>query len=145
MRRALAAVALVLVLSACAVPIATPSPAPPNRYSWLMVHDWQRWGVQIGPKADPDGVHVAIYAWRDCAPAYSPCAWWYFHEYGDLDPDPGEELDPNAPPLEYAITRGVDGWHLLAGEHGKPLELLEVLDPGSTHPHLELGTELTAQ
>ncbi len=66
-----------------------------------MAHHYQNWGVQIGPKTDGSGTHVAVYAWLQCAPAYTPCTYWYFHEYDALAPGSVHN---------YSLTWNGTGW-----------------------------------
>lgn len=60
-----------------------PTPGTPLTYGWVMAHHYQDWGVQIGPKTDANGTHVAVYAWIGCYPG---CSYEYFHEYDALVP-----------------------------------------------------------
>lgn len=77
MRRLVAAGALVAALAgAGCTAIQTPAAGPVYRYSWVMLHDFQREGIQIGPKYDAAGAHWSIYWWVGCAPAYTPCTSW---------------------------------------------------------------------
>lgn len=86
-RRALAGAVLAIALAGCAgVQSDLPTPGTPLTYGWVMAHHYQDWGVQIGPKVDGSGEHVAVYAWIGCAPAYSPCMYQFFHEYDALAP-----------------------------------------------------------
>ncbi len=92
-----------------------------------MVHHRQAWGVQVGPKVDQDGTHVAVYAWKNCAP---PCEWEFFKEWDELTPG-SEHL--------YAIVWGQGGWALMFD--GRVLTTINVGGPdGAIY---EQGTEST--
>ncbi len=101
-RSALAGLA-VLALTGC-VPtfgsdIATPG--TPLAYGWVMAHHYQDWGVQIGPKVDAGGTHVAVYAWIAC---YPTCKYEFFHEYDAL---------PAGSIHRYAANWNGSGWELI--------------------------------
>lgn len=98
------------------------TPSTPLTYGWVMADNGQSWGVQIGPKADADGTHVAVYGWQNCTPT---CGWELFEEYDALVPGSLHT---------YAITWG-DGWHL--SFDGREVA---ALNPGSTDAHFESDT-----
>lgn len=95
-----------------------------------MAHHHQNWGVQIGPKVDSGGTHVAVYAWRDCDDTYHNCAWWFFQPYQALTPGSIHN---------YSVTWTPNGWALSADG-----QVLVTLNPGSADPIYEQGSEHTA-
>lgn len=79
-KRFLAAAFLALSLSSCVLPTSPgggmdaiiPTPTTPLTYSFVMAYDGGPHGsveqgswVQIGPKVDADGTHVAIQVWQN--------------------------------------------------------------------------------
>ena len=111
--------ALTFGLSAC-ISRSLTTPESPLTYGWVMAHSpdpgGHGWGVQIGPKTDGEGSHVAVYAWTDCTP--SGCAWEFFDEYA-----------PVVPGLvhDYSIVWSSDGWVLSAD--GRQVVTLNVGSP----------------
>ena len=85
-------------------------------YGWVMAHNWDAWGVQIGPKVDADGTHVAVYGWKDCTA--TSCDYEYFAEFDELVP--GSVHD-------YSVYWIDDGWHLMYD--GETLAVLNLGNP----------------
>ena len=90
-RRWLVLLALAVVATGCAIPTPNPTPPPASiqpRYNSIILHDWQRGGVQLGPKYDQDGIKVAAYWWQDCGPDYiTGCTVREFKEFQTLQPN----------------------------------------------------------
>jgi hypothetical protein len=108
------------------------TPTAPLTYSWVMAHHWKDWGVQIGPKTDGAGTHVAVYGWQGCSSnsiPRTPCAWQWFQEYQALTPGSVHT---------YSIALGPQGWVLSCDGIA-----LATLNPGSTDPIYEQSTETT--
>lgn len=123
MRRAMLGVAVVGTLAAACAPSAPPpatpsitrtltTPTTPLTYGWVMIHNGDAWGVQIGPKNDGSGTHVAVYAWQNCQ---TTCVWEFFREYDALAP--GSQHT-------YSVVWN-NGWHLSYDGH-----VLVTLNPG---------------
>lgn len=128
MRRALAAAVLVFTLSGCIVaPITTPS--TPMTYAWVMAHDWDNWGVQIGGKNDADGIKVAVYWWVGCHPR---CEREGFQEYETLEP--GSEH-------QGGVIWQADGWHLTWDGYDRAV--VNIGSPDTAH--YQHATERTTQ
>ena len=107
MRRLVLVLVLAFLLTGCISQTLT-TPTTPLTYAWVMAHSpdpgGRAWGVQIGPKVDGSGSHVAVYAWTDC-PVSGACGWEFFREYQVVTP--GSVHD-------YAITWTANGWVLSA-------------------------------
>ncbi len=104
MKRATLAALAVLALAGCGFPISTPS-GPTYRYSWLMLHDSQREGVQVGPKFDGAGAHWSVYWWVNCQGAYQSCEKSGYILGAPLTPGSVHTFDlPECEPLVWCPT-----------------------------------------
>lgn len=108
------------VLAGCITQSLT-TPSTSLTYGWVMVHSsdpgGHQWGLQIGPKVDGSGSHVAIYAWRNC-PTMGPCEWDLFQEFQALEPGSTHN---------YSIVWSNAGWVLAMD--GTQVALLNMGDP----------------
>ncbi len=137
-RRVLAAGAVVLALSACypSIQVDLPTPGTPLTYGWVMEHEGLNWWVQIGPKVDQDGTHVAIQGWISCQPitTYPPncAAYNYFAEFETLVPGSVHR---------YRIAWNGTGWEMFFD--GKLKATLNIGNPNTAKYEVNYGEKTT--
>jgi len=125
MKRILAIFILVFSLAGCYPQVESNLTTPSTKltYGWVMVHHWSEWGVQEGGKNDGSGLHVAVYAWKNCST--TNCEWEFFKEYDTLAPGSTHT---------YKIDHGPDGWRMWFDGR-----LIATLNPGSNEPLIQIN------
>ena len=121
---------LPLILASCSISQPLTTPSTPLTYGWVMVDNGLSWGVQIGPKTDAAGSHVAVYAWSGCTDWTSEfhCTYHFFARYETVTPGSAHD---------YAIIWGPGGWHL--SYDGREVAVISVGSATSGHQELNVA------